>query len=54
MKIEQCVALREIRGLKWFEMIFPPVFNMAFDEKTQYRLLHISEDIKEVVTRERE
>jgi hypothetical protein len=54
-KIAACVALREIRGLKSFEMNFPHFYlNMPVHEKTQKRLIQMIEDLRKHVTRERE
>jgi hypothetical protein len=55
--ISECVALRSIRGLKSFEMLWAPKVRyyrgegpLPFEKNNEERLLLIGEEIRELVT----
>jgi hypothetical protein len=59
--ISECVALRSIRGLKSFEMLWVPKLRyyrgdgpLPFEEKNEERLLLIGEEIRKLVTSKQE
>jgi hypothetical protein len=51
-----CAALRDIRGLKSFEMLFTPTWwaRVPFTEKTQMRQIEVVEEIRALVTKDAE
>ena len=53
--ITDCVALKSIRGLKSFELLFTFTYTRSpFDENHQERLLQVGEEIRKLVTAEQE
>jgi len=56
--VSECVALRDIRGLKSFEMLFTPDWYRPtlppFEEKNQMRIIQVVEEVRGLVTRETE